>query len=747
MSKITDFIIDRKELVIIGTIIAVLIASVGLQTLEFSSGASDEALPSDLKSVENQEILQNNFGSDDTIMVSVAVDDYSEINSILDPEVVESTYKFTENVKDRDFVNQASSYASLIYKVLGRAPKSKEEVKNVINRYPQLKNSISEDQTTTVINVGVNAGSGLIELGKVLNKVDQSITNSGFPKGVKVTQTGSTSIAYNVIKMLQSDLTKLLLIALVLVFGSLVIFYRGIVRAFIPIIPLIIGVILTVGILSLIGKNINPATVSIGAMLIGMGIDYGVHVYNRYYEERSKGRDPDKSAKISINGVGKAIVGTSATTMAGFASLYLSRISFMKDLSIALVLGISLSMIFALIFLPVLITYEERIRKRLVGHYDTVSLAIHTGTINKLFIRLTNIVNNNYKKIIAFFFFVTLFMSYGATKTKMETSMEEVLPEDMDEINALEEIRNKLGGEDTVSVIIKAQDGRDIRNPELLRKTKSMQKFMVKDSYNTKISSYSSITSIFNDEIPNTEKQIKTAFKRNPTTSEYVSRDYSILRVTLEGGIEEDKQSETQKNLENIESNLDQINFPSGYEASLGGSLVLNEAMRTIAQQDLSKISIFGFIGILIVVLILFRSVTDGIIMATPMALGAIWTFGFVGFTGMQINQFLIGFLSMILGLGIDFGMHITHRYREAKEIKETLTSVGPGILAASLTTILGYLALLSGSLPMIRTLGTILAVGISASMFTSFLLAPSLIKLKEEYKGGKKDETKKSKK
>ncbi len=104
-------------------------------------------------------------------------------------------------------------------------------------------------------------------------------------------------------------------------------------------------------------------------------------------------------------------------------------------------------------------------------------------------------------------------MSYGATKTKMETSMEEVLPEDMDEINALEEIRNMLGGEDTVSVIIKAQDGRDIRNPELLRKTRSMQKFMVKDSYNTKISSYSSITSIFNDEIPNTEKQIKTAFK------------------------------------------------------------------------------------------------------------------------------------------------------------------------------------------------------------------------------------------
>ena len=742
MSRITNFIVERKEIVVIVTILAILISSVGLQTLEFSSGATDEALPSDLEAVENQDILQNNFGSDDTIMISLSLNDYSELDSILDPEVIRSTYKFSQNVEDWDFVNEVNSYSTVIYEVLGRAPETEREVESVIDRYPQIRESISDDKKTTVINIGVEAGSGLTELGDILDKVDQSINNAGFPKGVEVTQTGSTAIAYNVIEMIRSDLTKLLLIALILVFGSLLIFYRGIVRAFIPIIPLIIGVILTVGILSLIGQNINPATVAIGAMLIGMGIDYGVHVYNRYYEERKKGVSPDESAKISINGVGKAIIGTSATTIAGFASLYISRISFMKDLSIALVLGISLSMIFALGFLPVLIIYEERIRKKITGHYDTVSLAIHRGSIRKIFLKLSNNVNNHYKKIIVIFFLFTLFMSYGATKTEIQTNMEDLLPEDMDEINALEEIRNELGGEDTVSILIKAKEGRDIRNPELLKKTKGMQELMVKDIYDTKIKSYNSITEIFNNEIPNTKQEIKESFNKNPTTQQYVNQDYSILRVTLNGRISEDDQTETQKNLANIEKNLNQISFPSGYEASMGGSLVLNDAMSDIAQEDLNLISILGFIGILLVVLILFRSITDGLIMATPMVIGALWTFGFVGYMGMEINQFLIGFLSMILGLGIDFGMHITHRYREAKQIQETLTSIGPGILTASLTTILGYLSLLAGALPMIRTLGLILSVGILSSMFAAFLLAPSLIKFREEFFGGNNNES-----
>lgn len=740
MSKISKTIVEKRKIILILAIISVIISLIGLQTLEFSSGQSSEALPSDIEAIENQEILQNSFGSGDTVMVSIEISDYSKTSNILDPEVIKATHRFTQNVENKEFVTSTSSYATPIYRNLGRAPQTTEEAKQVIRNYPQIQGSISQDQTTSLINVKVNTESGLSNLQRVMDEIDQSITNAGFPSGVEATQTGGTAIIYRILTLLQSDLSKMLLLALVFVFLSMVLLYRGITRAVVPIIPLILGVILTIGLLSLSGMDINPATVSVGAMLVGMGIDYGVHVYNRYYEERKKGKNPEESAMISIDGVGKAIIGTSATTIAGFASLYVSKITFMKDLSISLVLGIALTMIFALGFLPIVIIFEEEIRKKITGHYETTTLSIHTGRINRFFKNTSSIVNNHYKKIIIVFVLVTLVMGYGATKTKMETSMEEMLPEDMKVINALEAIRNKLGGEDTVSVLIKSKNGADVRDSELLRKTRAMQELMKSKSYTTKITSVNSITNIFGQNIPNNNKKIKETLNQNPRTNQYINDDYSVLRVTLEGNIEEDTQTNTQENLKNIEETLNQITLPKNYEASIGGSLVLNDKMNQIASEDMNLISITGFIGIIIVVLLLFRSLTDGIIMATPMAIGAIWTFGFVGYSGMTINQFLIGFLSMILGLGIDFGMHITHRFKEAKQIQETLTSVGPGILAASATTIIGYLALLTGSLPIVRDLGIILTVGIASSTFTAFLLTPSLIKLRKRI-GGKTHE------
>ena len=744
MSRITNFIVERKELILIGTFIALAISSIGLQTLEFSSGSSEDALPDDLQAVQTQKTIKRDFESGETVIVSVQVDDLSKGTvSVLDPEVVKATHRFSQSVKKNDFVIETSSYASAIYEALDRPPSTRKEVKQIINQSPRIRKLISDSQSTTVINVNIESESGLTQLGRVIDDIDQSINNAGFPAGIKATQTGTTAISYRVSKMVQSDLSKMLILALILVFGALLIFYRGVARAIIPVIPLIIGVILTIGSLSLLGININPATASVGAMLIGMGIDYGIHVYNRYYEGRKEGKNPEESAKFSINGVSKAIIGTSATTAVGFASLYVSRISFMKDLGISLVLGILLTMIFSLSLLPVLIIYEEKIRKKLTGHYESIQLSIHSGRINQSLITISKLIENHHKKIIALFFLGTLFMSYGATKTKMETRMEEALPEDMDEINALTEIRNELGGKDTVSVIIEAQNGEDVRDPELLKQINVMKKLMKRNFYNTKITSVNSITDLFKD-IPNDESRIKQIIRNNPRArNQYINNDYTVLRTTLTGKISGKNQIETQENLDNIKKSIQRINFPSGYKVSTGGSLALSATMRKISQEDMSLISIVGFLGILLVVLMLFRSFTDGIIMSIPMVIGATWTFGFIGFVGMEINQFLIGFFTMILGLGIDFGMHITHRYKESKSIQKTLTSVGPGILTAAATTVLGYLALLSGSLPMLHNLGIILAVGILTSMFAAFMLTPSLIKLKETYKGGKNNETK----
>lgn len=90
----------------------------------------------------------------------------------------------------------------------------------------------------------------------------------------------------------------------------------------------------------------------------------------------------------------------------------------------------------------------------------------------------------------------------------------------------------------------------------------------------------------------------------------------------------------------------------------------------------------------------------------------------------------------MIVGLGVDYGMHLSHRFLEEREkgnprpIVTSVENVGPGILVGALTTAGGFLALLAGELPTIHDFGLTLAFGIFASVLASYLVTPALLQI-----------------
>lgn len=82
---------------------------------------------------------------------------------------------------------------------------------------------------------------------------------------------------------------------------------------------------------------------------------------NRYREERVKGKPPDNAAGIAVSRMGKAILGTSVTTIVSFLSQAGSGVPFLADMGIALSLGILYAMVAALFVLPALIIIDERL--------------------------------------------------------------------------------------------------------------------------------------------------------------------------------------------------------------------------------------------------------------------------------------------------------------------------------------------------------------------------------------------------
>lgn len=130
-----------------------------------------------------------------------------------------------------------------------------------------------------------------------------------------------------------------------------VVFYIGI--------PLLMVVSWTGGLGCLIFGQLNVISCSFAAVLMGLGIDYAIHIYNRYVEERGKGESVEESFRVGLSETGWGVLMGMATTCAAFASLLTTRFSQLAEFGVMGAMGIALSAPVMLFILPALITWRN----------------------------------------------------------------------------------------------------------------------------------------------------------------------------------------------------------------------------------------------------------------------------------------------------------------------------------------------------------------------------------------------------
>ncbi|MEZ4251341.1 MAG: MMPL family transporter [Polyangiales bacterium] len=121
-----------------------------------------------------------------------------------------------------------------------------------------------------------------------------------------------------------------------------------------------------------------------------------------------------------------------------------------------------------------------------------------------------------------------------------------------------------------------------------------------------------------------------------------------------------------------------------------------------------------------------------------PCAAGILWTLGILGALGITLNMISAFVLAILMGLGVDFGVHLLTFYGRLRgegatvedALRRTAAELAPAMLAAALTTIAGFLALLAARFRGLSQLGPIAALGIALSLLAFALLFPSLVVL-----------------
>ncbi len=149
------------------------------------------------------------------------------------------------------------------------------------------------------------------------------------------------------------------------------------------------------------------------------------------------------------------------------------------------------------------------------------------------------------------------------------------------------------------------------------------------------------------------------------------------------------------------------------------------------AKRDFFYSLTLGFVVVFLLVYLGFRSFIRAIFAYIPVALSLFTASGILSLLGVKIHYIDMGTYALLLGAGVDYGVHIVHRLSDEKgDIVRAILGTGRAITVAALTTVIGFGSLMFAIFPGLRDFGEVLFVGILITLFISVFFTPAFFKL-----------------
>jgi predicted RND superfamily exporter protein len=167
-------------------------------------------------------------------------------------------------------------------------------------------------------------------------------------------------------------------------------------------------------------------------------------------------------------------------------------------------------------------------------------------------------------------------------------------------------------------------------------------------------------------------------------------------------------------------------------EPEITGSPIIGHVAITLMRKGYLQASIYAFLCISVVVLVMFRRIKDTVFALIPLGITTVWTLGWMGWTGLPFNLANVIALPLILGIVVDDGIHVVHRYREHRNSVRKLVSgsTAHAISLTSWTTMIGFGSLLISKHYGIFSLGVLITLAVGIAWCLSLILLPVVLSL-----------------
>ena len=621
-------------------------------------------------------------------------------------------------------------------------------------------------------------------------------------KGTDLAETDMTVMGQTLMsdEIMEASVTSTMILiptAFFLIIVILALIYRNIFDMIISLLALGFAIIWVYGFGSAMGFTFNPMTVIIPVLIIGLGIDYGIHITMRYREELDKGTDIHNAIRKTIRYVGMALLLTTLTTVIAFMSNLSSPMELLGEFGVLSALGIVSSFIIMVTFVPA--CKQARDLRRLGNGNDKAGPAPRSRKKSglTLFDRIlgAGAIGAEHHPVIVILIVIGISSGalVGALNVRTTFDFNDFLPDGLDITEDINFLMNEfempnIEGE-SVFVLVK----NDVTDPQLLARLDESVSNMKDDTtviVNSDKPKVQSILSFMSDWATNETKagvpdmfystEFEALYEKimldsgvprtnasgaditvlydwlyaNPNSSDSVKTilhftpgvgyDGTILEISVT--VEETSDDNIAKMEEELGKDIKPLAELADYTVLTGNTVIIKNMRDTMYSSLLWSLGITLIVCFSILTIIFWiqwKSFALGIITLIPITLCVIWILGTMYVLDISLNVMTLMVTSLTIGLGIDYGIHITSRFLEDlkrfdnvdKAIKSTVGHTGTALFGTTITTVTGFGILVFATLPPLQQFGGITALTILFSFLSSVFILPTFLVVWTKFK------------
>jgi len=554
----------------------------------------------------------------------------------------------------------------------------------------------------------------------------------------QMTQTGLVVVLHEVTARLYDDLLTMLPISLGIVVGLILIFHRNWLAIPVVLVPIFCSLIWTLGIISISGVVLTPMIVAAGPILVGIGVDYGLHVANRIVEFKDEGNKIPRATFLALMTTGKATFLCAVTDTIGFSALFISPIAPMRTVGLTMIVGVVCSFFLTVSMTPAMMKLTNYSKHKSEGW---TSIAVFS--------------TKQWKAILVVVLLTTTYSIARISVMDQDMKGDESAPEDIESIKKLGEYSDKFEAGQTGILLIngpvdrpkpaaKDLDVLDImnwtqgeinnitienRNTDNLINVSAFSivdffksahvSFVIEDLGGDPIFEYDGSfweflhSDFFGEDY--TWVDLNPIYSREDLRSDMIDVFYESFTDEMRAMLLTDEYDKALIYVSMPYVNIDdttvivdkideiayirdrQMHTQDAMMSQLTGGPPVTIAINKGIQNTQFDTIVLSLILVLITLVIIFKSPKFGTITFLPILLVILWYPATVDAGGTNLNIFTAMVGTIIIGIGIDNSIQITERVREEgttpEGIQKAVENTGQSVVEATFTTMGGVFA------------------------------------------------------